>query len=63
MACLKLFLLLALLALATPASAEHNVVMLTDDDFDLKTREGIWMVDIFAPWQVDRVRCGSWRCE
>lgn len=28
----------------------NDVVILTDENFDQKTSEGIWFVEIFAPW-------------
>lgn len=31
-------------------SKPGTVVTLTDDNFDSRTEEGIWMLDIFAPW-------------
>jgi hypothetical protein len=49
-------LLIALLALATLASAKHKVVTLTDDNFDAKTRGGVWMIDVYAPWRVESLR-------
>jgi hypothetical protein len=45
---------LLLLALAAGASALYSssdaVVQLTDKDFDKKTREGVWLVEVYADW-------------
>jgi hypothetical protein len=49
------FLLVVLLSLAL-VPAKSKVIVITDDDFDHKTKEGVWMIDIFAPWCV-AARC------
>ncbi|CAD7702255.1 unnamed protein product [Ostreobium quekettii] len=50
-ACLRLLLCLAcLLARGCRGRPHSDVVVLTDENFDQKTSEGTWFVEIFAPW-------------
>ena len=47
-------LLLALAAAAAPAAALDDasdaVTQLTDKTFDAATKQGVWLVEVYAPW-------------
>lgn len=47
-----LLLACALSLVAVPACSgkKGDVVVLTDANFDTLTEDGVWMIDIFAPW-------------
>jgi len=53
---LSLFVLLAVFALvsfadeAPAAEASSDVITLTTADFDEKTKEGLWIIEFYAPW-------------
>lgn len=49
------FLLVVLLSLVL-VPVKSKVIVIIDDDFDHKTKEGVWMIDIYAPWCVG-ARC------
>lgn len=50
MSLLKSFGLLSLLLLIAKHTVTADVIELTDDNFDELVRDGVWMIDVYAPW-------------
>jgi hypothetical protein len=58
MGCREIYLLLALFTVI--GCHGSKVIHLTDENFDEKTAEGVWFVNIFAPWY-EELRGSMWQ--